>query len=140
MDELPNSIFDQLDVGVGICDVDTLLFVSANSTLSSWLALHNESEGLPDHLSDKELKRLNMAVEKKRFFRFKKTILIRGRDQSIDFVIHLIEVDAKPYVMIQGVINNSNIEIQNLIRNHDELTEKNNELLRQERNKSFFKQ
>ena len=136
MDELPNSIFDQLDVGVGICDVDTLLFVSANATLSSWFALHNENEGLPDHLSDKELKRLNMAVEKKRFFRFKKTILIRGRDQSIDFVIHLIEVDAKPYVMIQGAINNSDTEIQTLIKNHEELTEKNNELLRQERNKT----
>ncbi|OUR89104.1 hypothetical protein A9Q81_22570 [Gammaproteobacteria bacterium 42_54_T18] len=136
MGEFPSGIVDRLDVGVGICGVDSLLFVAANTTISSWLTLSNEGAGLSDFLSDKEYARLKVAVSKKRTFRFKKSVLVKGRDQSIDFVINLIEVDAKTYVMIRGVINNSNIEIQNLIRNHDELSEKNNDLLRQEKEKT----
>jgi len=136
MDDFPSGIVDRLDVGVGICGVDSLLFEAANTTLSSWLALPNEGAGLSEYLSDKEYGRLKVAVVKKRIFRFKRNILTRGRDQSIDFVVNVIDVDTKPYVMIQGIINNSNAEIQTLIRNHDELSEKNNELLRQEKNRT----
>lgn len=136
MGELPGGIVDQLDVGVGICDVNSLLFVGANGTLSSWLALSNEGTGLSGYLNEKEVERLKVAVAKRRVFRFKKVVSEKGRDQSIDFFANVVELDAKPYVLIQGVINNSNIEIQSLIRSHDELSEKNNELLKQEKDRT----
>ncbi len=136
MGDFPSGIVDRLDVGVGICDVNSLLFEAVNTTLSSWLALSNVEAGLSDCLSDKEYGRLKVAVSKKRVFRFKRNISTKGRDQSIDFVVNVIDVDTKPHVMIQGVINNSNAEIQTLIRNHDQLSEKNNELLRQEKDRT----
>ncbi len=136
MDKLPGSIVDQLDTGAGICDVDSFLFVGANVTLVSWLALSNENVRLSDHLSAKECERLKKAVEKNRSFRFKKSISVRGRDQSIDFLVNLIEIDSKPNVMIQGAVNNSNTEIQALIRNHEDLTEQSNKLLRQEKDRT----
>ncbi|OUS24301.1 hypothetical protein A9Q99_25575 [Gammaproteobacteria bacterium 45_16_T64] len=135
MGELPSELIDRLDVGVGICSVDSLLFLGANPTLTGWLEVGVGGKLLTDCLNDKECARVKKAVSKQRKFRFKKAILIRSRQETVDFTVSVID-DENPYVLILGVINNSDAEVLKMIAIYDDLTKKNNELLLLEKEKS----
>ncbi len=130
------ELLSLLDQGIGIFSADSLKLVECNNTLSNWLSLSNNTL-LSNHLSAQELARLNKAMQKQRIFRFKKELLISSRQQNIDFKTQVLTLsDQNSYLIIQGVINNSELENKRLLKEHSMLMEKNNKLLNLEKEKA----
>ena len=136
MPSLMPELLGLLDQGIGIFSVDSLKLVECNNTLSDWLSLNNNTL-LSNHLSPLELTRLKKAMQKQRVFRFKKELLINSRQQNIDFKGQVLTLsDQKPYLIMQGVINNTELENKRMLKEHSMLMEKNNKLLNLEKEKA----
>lgn len=117
-----SASLDQLEYGLAVCRVDDLSFVEVNQTMQDWFELASNPKTLNDILDESELARLNKATAKKRKYRFSKTVLIRGREHTVDFnssVCGPTETDT--YILIQGALNKSADEIKHLISEYDNM-------------------
>ncbi|MEE8058895.1 MAG: response regulator [Pseudomonadales bacterium] len=139
MHSLLSELLNDLDLGVGICDTETLSFLEYNGTLSNWLNLLGDAKTLADCISAADLKRLQKSIDKRRKFRFKLQVpsTASQRMETIEFNTKIQEsADNKTYLVIQGIVNNSEAEIQRLINNYDELVGKSKLLLLDETKKA----
>ena len=137
MPTLISQLFDLADQGIGLFTLDTLCLVECNSVLHGWLKLKGSSGLLSDHLDDKELTRLNKAIEKGRIFRIKKEIKVVSRIDNIDFKIQAITLsDKQGYLMVQGTVNNSERENHRIMKEYSMINEKNKKLLNEEKEKA----
>ena len=80
-----SELLDFLDQGIGICDLESLRVVEANSTLVNWLDHSSESLFLADFISNDNIQRIQKSIKKGRKFRFSCIVTIKSRKNSIDF-------------------------------------------------------
>ena len=131
------ELLDNLDQGIGICDIDTLCFVEYNNKLSVWFDFLESSNCLADYMSETHLKHLRKSIEKNRKYRFRRLVSIKSREVSVEFNTQIIELsNRKHYLVVQGVVDNSEAEIQALIKNHSEILEKSGALLKEAKEKA----
>ncbi len=127
------ELFDLLDQGIGLFSLDSLQLVECNNTLSEWFSFSNNTL-LSNHFTAKEISRVENSIKKNRIFRFKKLILINDMKQNVDLKTQVISLaDNRRYLLIQGVINNTELENQRLISEYSILSEKTNKLLNKEK-------
>jgi len=137
MRSLLPELLDDLDQGIGICDIDTLCFIEYNNKLSAWFDSLENSNCLADYISEANLKHLRNSITKNRKYRFRRLVSIKSREETVYFNARIIELsDSRRYLVVQGVIDNSEAEIQSLIRNHSDILEKSRELLKEEKEKA----
>ena len=158
MDSLIAALLDDLDQGIAVCDLDSLQIIEWNNTLAGWLGFaecpvdsHAErpegepdkrpSEGpdgrthyLSDYIDAADIQRIHRAIIKGRKFRFKRAVQVRSREESVEFnsraqVLH----GGKPYLIVQGSINNTEREMQKMLQDYSLLSEKHKQLLQQEK-------
>ena len=136
MSSIMPELLDLLDQGIGLFTPDSLQLVECNSTLLNWLSFNNNTL-LSNHFSEKEISRLQNSIKKNRIFRFKKMLIVNNIKQNIDFKSQVICLsDDIQYLLIQGVINNAELENKRLITEYSILSEKTNKLLNEEKEKA----
>jgi len=128
---------NSLDQGIGICDIDNLCFVEYNNKLSTWFDSLESSNCLADYMPEANLKHLRKSIEKNRKYRFRRSISTKSREEMVDFNTQVIELsNGKRYLVVQGVVDNSEAEMQSLIRNHGDILENSRALLKEEKEKA----
>ncbi len=138
MSVLLHELFDLLDVGVGIFCPDSLRLVESNALLNEWLTLEKDKHSLADHLTQDDLTRLKKSICKGRIFRLNKLVSINSRLENISFKAHLTTLsDQKSYLLVQGVINNSERESKRIMKEYTIIDKKNKKLLEQEKEKAL---
>jgi len=125
---LSESITD-LDLGLVLCDCDSLTIIEVNQTFSTWFNNASPNCNLEQLLDNKIIKRVNNAISKNRKYRFKLEIKIGAREEHIDFNSKVIVINKNKYLLIQGVINNTEIQIAKMIKDHSVLAARNKKLL-----------
>ncbi|AQS39195.1 signal transduction histidine kinase [Shewanella psychrophila] len=137
MRPLTLELFDLMDNGVGLCSVDTLEVLEANSALIAWLGLGPDENYLSDLINAEDLVRIKRSIEKKRKYRFCQTYLIHSREDTIEFICSTILLsDNQEFLLIQASVNNSDKYLKALVKNHAILLEKNNQLLLEQKLKA----
>ena len=130
MRPLTFELFDLMEHGVGLCSVDTLEVLEANSALIAWLDLGPNQNYLSDHINAEDLVRIKRSIEKKRKYRFCQAYLMHSREDRIEFICSTISLsDNQEFLLIQASVNNSDTHLKALVKNHAILSEKNNQLL-----------
>jgi len=137
MSTLIPELFDLVDQGIGVFTSDTRRLVECNRVLKNWLALKSDSELLSDHMGEKDLARLKKAIEKGRIFRIKKEVTVVSRIDNIDFKIQVVTLSpGKRFLMVQGIVNNSERESHRIMKEYSMINEKNKKLLNEEKEKA----
>lgn len=126
-----------LDTGVGVCEVESLCLIEYNDTLANWLAVSDEQVYLSNHFSDEIIKRINKAIKNNRKLRFNHTISSNSRNENVEFNVKLARLsDGKHCLLLQGVVNNSDVELQRMMKDHNALNESIKRQLKKEKQKS----
>lgn len=124
MKEVLPELLCNLDTGVGICELETLCLIEYNNTLADWLSINEKSVYLSDFFSDDIIKRIQKAIVKNRKLRFNHTISSNSRNENVDFNVKLVQLsDDNTYLLIQGVVNDSYLELQRMMQDHSVLNE-----------------
>ena len=120
----------ELDLAIGLCDSDASELLEFNNTLATWLSISAEKKQLCEYFTDVEIKRFIKCALKGRVFRFKKQCNINARKQTIEFTIKPISLaEGDSYLLLQGIINNTDIEIERMMREHHLVSEKHKQQL-----------
>lgn len=131
------ELFNQLDHGIALCEIDSLSFAETNPVFRTWLEAVSGNNLLANFVDENTLKRINKAIVKQRIFRFEKNILIGRRNEHIEFCTKLITAaNNKTYLLIESVINNSVFQIEEMVKEHSKIAAKNQLLLEQAIEKS----
>jgi len=137
MSTLIPELFDLVDQGIGVFTSDTRRLVECNRVLKNWLALKSDSELLSDHMGEKDLARLKKAIEKGRIFRIKKEVTVVSRIDNIDFKIQVVTLSpGKRFLMVQGIVNNSERESHRIMKEYSMINEKNKKTVKRRKRKS----
>jgi len=137
MDSLISELLDCLDQGIGIFELESLCFVEANNTLLSWLGPATDQSFLTDYISTENTKRIQKSIKKGRKFRFSSNVKIKSRRNTIDFNTSVAKFsNGKSYLVLQGVVNNSELELQKMMKDYGVLSKKHSILLNKEKEKA----
>jgi len=124
MKEVLPELLSNLDTGVGICELENLRLIEYNNTLCHWLSFDEANNRLSNHLSHEIITRIKKAILKKRKLRFSCAITRSSRNENVDFNVKLVQLsNGTTYLLLQGVINNSDVELQRIMRDHSVLNE-----------------
>lgn len=137
MRPLTSELLNLMDHGIGVCSIDTLEVLEANSHLIAWLGLKGGNNNLSDHIAADDLFRIKRSIEKGRKYRFCQQHLTHSREDTIEFICKTISLsDHQELLFIQASVNNSDKNLRSIVKNHASLLEKNNQLLLQEKLKA----
>jgi len=141
MKNVLTELLDNIDTGIGLCDLENLCLIEYNDTLANWLNIEardaKASICLQYYFSDDTLKRIDKAISKQRKLRFNHTITSNSRNENVDFNVKLVQLsDDSTYLLLQGVINNSDKELQRILKDHNALNETIKHQLKQEKLKA----
>jgi len=137
MKQVLPELLSNLDTGVGICDIENLCLIEYNDTLSHWLSVDEANFCLSSCFSNDIIKRINKAIVKNRKLRFSHTVTSHSRNENIDFNVKLALLsDGNTYLLLQGVVNNADLELQRIMRDHSALNEAIKRQLNQEKQKA----
>jgi signal transduction histidine kinase/CheY-like chemotaxis protein len=129
---LTQPIFiEELDQGLGICQIDTLVFIEWNNTLGKWLNLTRDTDcpdaspqSLIEILDELELKRLRKSINKNRKFRFRRT-LNGPQAEEIAFNTKIVgDEQGKQWLYLQACIDYAAREARKMAsfkKNYDEI-------------------
>jgi len=124
MKEVLPELLSSLDTGVGICELENLRLIEYNDTLCHWLSFDEANNRLSNHLSHEIITRIKKAILKKRKLRFSCAITRSSRNENVDFNVKLVQLsNGTTYLLLQGVNNNSDVELQRIMRDHSVLNE-----------------
>lgn len=139
MHPLMSGLMNDLDLGVGICHPESLAFLEYNAILESWLNITDSSVTLENRLDHESVNRLRKAILKNRKFRFKLSLSDNKslRECTVEFnaTIHTF-ANSERYLVLQGVVNNSEEKNRLIIKKYEELAEKSVRLLLAEKEKA----
>ena len=130
------SLLDELEQGFALCQIESLKIIEWNYIFSTWFDLSNEHFLLTNILEDNITKRINNAILKKRKYRFKIDIQIGPRVEQIDFSVKVVSKKQQSYLLLQGVINSTALQLTKMIKDHSSFAAKNKKLLEQEKSKA----
>jgi len=146
MTSLITALVDELDLGIAVCDLESLQLIECNNTLADWLTLpkaaalppidqaRETNRCLSDYIDEADIRRIHRAIAKGRKFRFKQSVVVRAHEQTVEFNCKTQRLsDGKSYLILQGCINNSELEMQKMLQDYSLLSEKNKQLLQQEK-------
>ncbi len=132
-----NTILDHLTIGVAVCDLENFEFIEYNLLFAQWFDLDQKMQPFTHFLSENEIARLKTSMSKNRVFRYKASFSVNGRALDVDLHIsNLRAPTAEPCILIQGVVNSAEQEIQLLIKNHEVMSNKINTQLIEEKDKA----
>jgi len=124
MKEVLPELLSNLDTGVGICELENLRLIEYNHTLYQWLSFDEANNRLSNYLSAEIITRIKKAILKKRKLRFSCAITSNSRNENVDFNVKLVQLsNGTTYLLLQGVINNADVELQRIMRDHSVLNE-----------------
>ncbi|MFT5757865.1 MAG: signal transduction histidine kinase [Alteromonadaceae bacterium] len=129
-------LLDELEQGFALCQIESLKIIEWNNIFSTWFDLSNENFLLTNIFEDNITKRINNAILKNRKYRFKIDIKIGSRVEHIDFSVKVVNRNQQSYLLLQGVINNTALQMDKIIKDHTLLAAKNTKLLEQEKSKA----
>lgn len=127
---LPELIAN-LDLGLLLCEVDSLNIIEYNQTFATWFSEKPFTASLKELFEEEVITRINKAILKQRKYRFKLETKIGHRIECIDLNCKLTTINAKPYIMIQGVINSTELQMAKMIKEHSHLAARNKRLMEQ---------
>jgi len=128
---------DELEVGIALCRLDDLMIIECNDTLSLWLNKRLSNTFLTSLFSEDENSRIKKSIQKNRKYRFSKDYKINKRDEAIQFSTKIVKMsDDKMYLLVRGVINNSDKLVKKMMLDYGSLVEKNKQLLHEEKSKA----
>jgi len=141
MKNVLTELLGNIDTGIGLCDLENLCLIEHNDTLANWLNItaHDveNSISLQSYFPDEIIKRINKAILKKRKLRFSHTVTSNSRNENVDFNVKLVQLsDGSTYLLLQGIINNSDKELQRILKDHNALNETIKRQLKQEKLKA----
>ncbi|EPJ51563.1 MAG: hypothetical protein OFPI_17190 [Osedax symbiont Rs2] len=137
MKEVLKELLCNFDTGVGICELENLCLLEYNDTLANWLSVDEQKPCLACHFSTETIKRIRKAINKKRKLRFSHTISNNSRNENVDFNVKLVQLsDGSTYLLLQGIVNNSDQELQRIMKDHSSLNEAIKRQLKRERKKA----
>lgn len=137
MSTLSVELLDQLDLGLAVCELESLCFIELNATLAAWLGLSGRSHSLTEVFSDADIRRIQKAIKTGRIYRFRQLATVRGREQSIDYNARVVDFSGgRSYLVLQGVINNDRREVEKMVKDHSLLSAKQQSLLNIEKEKA----
>ena len=124
MKEVLPELLEDLDTGIAICDLDNFRLIEYNNTLRHWLSVDEADNALSNYFSDEIIARIKKTITKQRKLRFSFAITSNSRKENVDFNVKLVQLsNGTNYLLLQGVINNSDVELQRIIRDHSVLNE-----------------
>ncbi|NQZ82695.1 MAG: response regulator [Colwellia sp.] len=128
---LLSELLTDLDLGLVLCDCDSLNIIEFNQTFATWFSDISRNSNLENLFDEKIIKRVNNAISKNRKYRFKLEIKMGAREEHIDFNSKVIVLNKQNYLLIQGGINSAEIQMAKMIKDHSVLAAKNKKLLEQ---------
>jgi len=136
-DQLIPELFNYLEDGVALCDMELLLFIEKNNVFQSWLDAVEVDHLLINFVDPSIFQRIHKAIIKRRICRFEKNIKLGRRIEHIEFSAKVITLHGnRSFLLIQGTINNTALQLEQMIKDHGEIAEKNKKLLEQAINKA----
>jgi signal transduction histidine kinase len=129
-------LLDELEQGFALCQIESLQIIEWNNIFSTWFDLSNENFLLSNIFEDNITKRINNAILKNRKYRFKIDIKIGSRVEHIDFSVKVVNKKQQSYLLLQGVINNTALQMDKMIKDHTLFAARNKKLLEQEKSKA----
>ncbi len=124
-------MLDDLDFGLLLCEIDSLNVIEYNHTFTHWFNETPSTANLRDLFEADIIKRINNATLKQRRYRFKLEVKIGHRVECLDFSCKPLVINKKTYVMIQGVINSTELQMTKMIKDHSLLAAKHKRLMEQ---------
>ncbi len=131
-----SNLTAELDIGLLLCEINSLKVIECNKILTSWFDKLIIGSSLTELFEEKILTRISKATLKKRKYRFKYEVKIGPRVEYIDFSSKVVTLNELPYLLIQGVVNSTELQMAKIIKDHSFLAAKNNKLLAQEKEKA----
>jgi len=128
---------DELEVGIALCRLDDLMIIESNDTLSLWFNKRLTNTLLTSHFPEDENSRIIKSINKNRKYRFSKDYKINKRDETIQFSTKIVQMlDNNTYLLVRGIINNSDKLVKKMMLDYGSLVEKNKQLLNEEKSKA----
>ena len=129
--QLLPELLANLDIGLLLCDIDDLNIIEYNQTFATWFNEVPCSETLNDLFEQGVIKRVNNAILKQRTYRFKLELTIGHRVECLDLSCKITIINEKNYVIIQGVVNSTQLQMAKMIKEHSLLAATNKKLIEQ---------
>lgn len=121
MSSLLPQFIEDLDQGLGVCSLEDFVFIEWNTVMGKWMNLpetpYDADTKIPtllDNFTEQELKRFKKSVEKKRKFRFKRTLPGAQKEEVAYNTKVLTDRSGKLYLFIQGCVDHSAREAQKM--------------------------
>jgi len=131
-----SNLTADLDIGLVLCDMNSLKVIECNQVFITWFNTVPIGAALLELFSDKIITRISKAALKNRKYRFKYEVKIGPRIEHIDFSSKLVTLNEQSYVLIQGVVNSTELQMAKMIKDHSFLAAKSNKLFEQEKEKA----
>ncbi|KGJ91776.1 ATP-binding protein [Colwellia psychrerythraea] len=119
------ELFDNLDFGLLLCDINSLKILEYNQIFATWFHEIPAAVSLPELFELAVIKRINNATLKLRKYRFKLEVKVGHRIECLDFSCKPTTINEKNYLLIQGVVNSSELMMTKMIKDHSNLQTKN---------------
>jgi len=126
------ELFNHLEDGVALCDTELLLFTEKNKVFQTWLDAVECDHLLINFVDPTILQRIHKAIAKRRICRFEKNIKLGRRLEHIEFSAKVITLAGdRTFLLIQGTINNTALQLEQMMKDHGKIAEKHKKLLEQ---------
>jgi len=125
------ELLDNLDFGLLLCEIDSLKIIECNSTFTHWFNEFPKTLNLRDLFEPDIIKRINNAIFKQRRYRFKLEVKVGHRVECLDFSCKLAVINEKTYVLLQGIVNSTELQMTKMIKDHSQLAAKHKKLMEQ---------
>jgi len=125
------ELLANLEVGLLLCDINSLTTIEYNQTFASWFNEISSTTTLVDIFDQEIIKRINNSILKQRKYRFKLERKITHRMECLDFSCYVTTIEQQKYVLIQAVVNSTELQMTKMIKEHSLLASKNKRLVEQ---------
>jgi len=123
------ELLSNLDFGLLLCEVDSLNIIECNDTFSQWFNDVLSAPTLIDLFEAEITNRINNAIIKQRKYRFKLKVEVGHRVECLDFSCKTVIINESPYLLIQGVVNSTELLMTKMIQDHSLLADKHKTLM-----------
>jgi len=130
------KLLDNLDYGLLLCEIDSLKIIEYNHTLTLWFNDISSTLTITGLFEPEIIQRINNAMLKQRRYRFKLEVKVGHRVECLDFSCKLSVINEKSFVLIQGIVNSTELLMTKMIKDHSNLAAKHKKLMDQAIEKS----
>jgi len=125
------ELLDNLDFGLLLGEIDSLKIIEYNQVFSQWFNEIPSTTTIKGLFEAEIIQRINNAILKQRRYRFKLEVQVGHRVECLDFSCKLVVINEKTYVLLQGVVNSTKLQMTKMIQDHSQLAAKHKKLMEQ---------